>query len=197
MSKNPQDDEDLQSLLEKEGGGRSAYWSDDDDDDFGVNIRLPKPGEYVENRKFCCCAPFAYFIIFFSLIIEIDFIMQIFNVIVICQNEYLDDIFKIVYAVIVIFLLVAIVFMCIYRCGGRDSRDARKCLPVGALTAAITDCLLFIWICVYIICIYPHPKVHYKPLSFGGEEDGDDMDYEEVSSRRHTYQNRYHEISKG
>ena len=75
MAKNPQD-EDRQSLIEKEGGV-----NDDDSSDLGVDIRLPQPGEYVENRKFCFCLPFAFFIMFFSIIIQLDFIFQVVNLI--------------------------------------------------------------------------------------------------------------------
>ena len=69
---------------------------------------------------------------------------------------------------------------CIYDCS-RESREVRKLLPIGALIAAITDCLLFIWIFVYILFIYPHPRVYYKPIDFGGGNDDDDLTYEDGS----------------
>ena len=70
--------------------------------------------------------------------------------------------------------------ICVYECG-RESRSRRKVLPYGALTAAIGDCMLFLWIFVYIIFIYPFPRVYYKPLSFGGDMEDDDLTYEDGS----------------
>jgi hypothetical protein len=75
---------------------------------------------------------------------------------------------------------VAIVLLCVYDCG-RESRSRRKVLPYGALTAAIGDCLIFLWVFIYILFIYPNPKVYYKPLDFSGGDD-DDLTYEDGSS---------------
>jgi len=65
-------------------------------------------------------------------------------------------------------------------------------LPIGAITAAIADCLLFIWIFVYILFIYPFPRVYYKSLDFGGGNyDDDDLTYEDGSDGRSYH--RHHE----
>ena len=70
------------------------------------------------------------------------------------QNDYLDRYYFYVYLVLVLGLVVA-VFMYLWYCLAEDSKKTRALLPWALLIAVIVNALIIIWVCVYILCLYP------------------------------------------
>ena len=56
----------------------------------------------------------------------------------------------------------------------KDSPDSRKRLPIAVILAFITNCLIVIWVIVYIYLIYPHGDEVYV----GSGERADDGEEE-------------------
>ena len=100
----------------------------------------------------------------------IDFVLQIFNLIGVAENEYFTPIY--LYGLLIIFLIFSIgTGMVFYYLCARDSPESRSVYPHGLLIASIASFLMVAWILVYFSFLYPRDKVYVKKV------DGQDKEF--------------------
>ena len=118
----------------------------------------PKDGEYVERGTFCCCCTVKCGIIFFGILLLLDFLYMCFEYYYVASNEYLDIYYSYVYLIILFAFAIAVVFIFYYWCAD-DSPDSREVTPWAFLLAAIANLLIGTWILIYFYAIYKKDKV--------------------------------------
>ena len=139
----------------------------------------PKPGDYVENGKFCYCFSIKCGVIFFSILLIVDFFLECYDLVVILQNEYFATMYGGVYAALVVVFFAGAVLVGIYLVM-KDSQWTRALIPWGFLLAAIANFLIAIWIIVYICVIYDKDKVYVATSGLdSSSSEADDYSYAE------------------
>ena len=154
-------------------------------DKKGDDDGIPE-GDYVEKRKFCYCLSYKVGIFIFGIFLIIDFIIQILEVIFILTNEYFDNVFGMVYLLILIPLFVAVLMYMFFYCT-KDSKSSRSIVPWTFLLAAFTSFFLVIWITVYICVIYNREKVYVNKWD---NETTPSFDENETKSGKYTKINK-------
>ena len=129
----------------------------------------PKPGEYVEQGKFCYCCTTKCGIITIAILLIIDFCIEVYNLIVILDNEYFDSMYGGVYAGILVVYFAAVVLLFIYLVAP-DSPETRALIPWGFLVGAVANFLLVLWVIIYIGFLYENDKVYVGGME-GGSSD--------------------------
>lgn len=97
-------------------------------------------------------------IIVAGALIIIDCVLEILMLYFITQNDYFDKIYPMVYFLILLPLFAA-AGLFIYYYATKDSPFARSNLPIALILAVISSFLLFFWILIYILAIYPRDQV--------------------------------------
>ena len=89
----------------------------------------------------------------------IDFLVELFNVVMIKENEYFD----IIYFLIMVFFIAplgigAVLYIVYYALD--DWHKSRRLLPFAIFCAYVSNYLMFFWTLLYISAIYPEDKVY-------------------------------------
>ena len=98
-------------------------------------------------------------IIFFGVLIILDFLFESLNLYFIADNENFDVSYPVVYGIILIALLVAAIMYLVYFIRD-DSPQTRALLPIAILISIIGQFVLAFWIILYISCIHPDSIVY-------------------------------------
>ena len=89
----------------------------------------------------------------------IDFLSELYNVVMIKENEY----FEIIYFLLMVFFIAPLglgsVLYIIYYCM-KDCHESRRMLPFAIFVAYVSNYLMFIWTLLYFSAIYPEEKVY-------------------------------------
>ena len=123
------------------------------------------PGAYVERQVFCYCMPFKCMVIFIGIALIFDCFWETVQLIFIVINPHFESIYALLFGLILIPILVSAVFFIVWFC--KDSKGTRALLPIGLIMAAIASFLLFLWIMVYILSIYPEKAVYISDYEKG------------------------------
>ena len=154
------DPEEMESMLPKEKS---------------ENKEGPGPEDYVEKKKFCYCFSTKCGIIFIGILLCIDFVLEVFDVAEVGENEYFDPIYFDIYLVLLLAYAAAVILYLWYFVT-KDSPSSRSKVPIALLIAGIVNTLIVIWIVVYIMFIYKRDKVY---VSSGKASDDDSGWYED------------------
>ena len=112
-----------------------------------------------ENRRFCYCFSLKCGIIFLSIIICLDFAIEIIQVIAIFNNEHFDPIYPQIYVGILAFFFIGVAIVLTFLIGP-DNPTIRSLIPWGFLIVAIANILIATWIIIYISAIYHEDQVY-------------------------------------
>ena len=154
------DPEEMESMLPKEKS---------------ENKEGPGPEDYVEKKKFCYCFSTKCGIIFIGILLCFDFVLEVFDVAEVGENEYFDPIYFDIYLVLLLAYAAAVILYLWYFVT-KDSPSSRSKVPIALLIAGIVNTLIVIWIVVYIMFIYKRDKVY---VSSGKASDDDSGWYED------------------
>ena len=115
------------------------------------------------------------FFTFEGIILCIDFILEVFDVAEVGENEYFDPVYFDVYLVLLLAYAASVILYLWYFIVA-DSPSSRAKVPWAILIAAIVNTLIVIWIVVYIMLIYKRDKVY---VSSGKASDDDSGWYQD------------------
>ena len=127
----------------------------------------PLPQDSIQERstkndpKYLYCFSMKCAVTFFGIYITLDLILNCAHAYFINENDYLSEPFEIYYFIYIILLLplfVAFTLFLIYYCE-KDSTYERSKLPLAVLLAFSSSLLIFTWMVVYILAIYPYDDV--------------------------------------
>ena len=132
----------------------SEYDIDDDEKEGGS-----KRGEYIETSKCCYCIPLKIALILFSILVIVDFAFECWDTYELLDNSIFDTYYGDAYAALLGIYFFAVVLVIIYWCLP-DSPSGRAILPWPFLIASIINFLFAVWLCVYILGLYPKEWVY-------------------------------------
>ena len=144
---------------------------------------------YKENRKFFCCYPLKCSILVMGILLMIILAIEIFNWVLIYNNEYFESIYGVVYLSILLIHLGSAVLMLLYFVMD-DSQKSRSFVPWSFLLAAISEMLIAIWITVFIYCIYDKPKVYifaFERYDFSSPSGNDESKRKYIKENKNVY----------
>ena len=109
--------------------------------------------DYKETRRFCYCFSLKCGIIFLSVVILLDFLIEVLQVVAIFENEHFDPIYPQIYVSILSLFFISVALILVFIVGP-DTPGIRLLVPWAFLIAAIANFLIAIWIIIYISAIY-------------------------------------------
>ena len=146
------------------------------------------PEEYEERETYCCCG-LTGVILFFAIVLLIDFSLEIFQLYKIGDNPYFEGgLFLGVYAFLLLPFLVAFVLTILYLIL-EPTVSSREMMMMAFIIAAIVNIEIILWVTIYIYAIYPNNEVYIKRNGFDTSYNSrqDDLDPEYVSTPKHIY----------
>ena len=111
-----------------------------------------------QDPKFCLCFNLKCGIHFIGLYLTLNTILAILQIYFIQENDYFDALYELILLILIIPFFIGFMLFLLYWFGC-DSAWHRGRLPLAVLMGALGSLLVFIWIMIFILAIYPDDEI--------------------------------------
>ena len=129
-----------------------------------MDMQEKKDEDQGEGGYPACCST-KWNAIYIAIFVFLDFAVECMNAYYINDNENWDPIYFQVYVVILVLIFVSVVLVGIWLFP-KDSATTRAILPWGFLVFAIANFILFFWVFIYLVLIFPSDEVYVERNRF-------------------------------